>query len=201
MLWEYCAKRRTMIHSRTPRDIFQLNGNKPLVLNFGVQYDISNICQFQWHEWCYLREGGKAQFQFQKERIGRVLDPFNNEDNEMSQEVLKNNLKLAIHRICRYPKIDKGKSGSEQINRKELDYEIKRYHSDAIPIPEILSEEEDDTKLFDPEDNPRNDPIDTPEQDTLYSTGKAVYENPFMEMLIHDLVQPKTSPFSTRALI
>ena len=54
--WDYCAERRARIHNVTPRDLFQLSGNTPTTATFGNQGDISNICQFGWYDWCYLRE-------------------------------------------------------------------------------------------------------------------------------------------------
>ena len=54
-LWDYCAERRALIHNLIPRDLFQTGGCTPYEYQFGVQGDISNLCQFGWYEWCYYR--------------------------------------------------------------------------------------------------------------------------------------------------
>ena len=74
--WDYCAERRARIHNVTPRDLFQLNGNNPTTATFGSQPNISNICQFDWYDWCYFREEGKVQFPYDKFQLGRVLGRF-----------------------------------------------------------------------------------------------------------------------------
>ena len=55
-LWDYCAERRCKIHNVIPKDLFQLQGSNPTTVTFGTQPDISDICQFQWYDWCYYRE-------------------------------------------------------------------------------------------------------------------------------------------------
>ena len=50
----------------------------------GEEGDISNLCQFEWYEWCYYREQ-KEPFPHIKERLGRVLGPAKGEGNEMAQ--------------------------------------------------------------------------------------------------------------------
>ena len=83
-LWDYCAEWRARIHNVTPRERFQLGGSNLTLATLGIQPDISNICQFDWYEWCYYREIGSTQFPFQRCKLGRVLGPFKNEGNEMS---------------------------------------------------------------------------------------------------------------------
>ena len=73
-LWDYCAEQRARSHNVTPRDLFQLNGNTPTTATFGNQGDISNICQFDWYDWCYFFcEEGKVQFPMQKHQLGHVF--------------------------------------------------------------------------------------------------------------------------------
>ena len=69
-LWDYCTERRAKIHNVIPRDLFQLNGNNPVVATFDVEADILNICQFDWYKWCYYCEEGTNLFPFQKKLLG-----------------------------------------------------------------------------------------------------------------------------------
>ena len=90
-LWDYCAERRVRIHNVIPKDLSQLQGSNPITTTFGLQPDISNICQFDWCDWCYFREESNIQFPFQKEQLGRVLGPIRNQGNEMTQASLTEN--------------------------------------------------------------------------------------------------------------
>jgi hypothetical protein len=69
-------------------------------MTFGMEADISNLCQFGWYEWVYFREDS-ASFPFQKERLGRCLGPAKNEGNAMTQRVLKDNGKVVPRRTIR----------------------------------------------------------------------------------------------------
>ncbi len=69
-------------------------------MTFGTDADISNLCQFGWYEWAYFREDS-ASFPFQKEQLGRCLDPAKNEGNEMAQWVLKDSGKVLPRRTLR----------------------------------------------------------------------------------------------------
>ena len=55
-LWCYCIERRSNIHNAITRPLFQAQGRSPHVCTFGVQGDISNICNFGWYEWVYYRD-------------------------------------------------------------------------------------------------------------------------------------------------
>ena len=56
----------------------------------GAEGDISNLCQFDWYQWCYFREK-KSEFPLAREVPGRVIGPAKGEGNEMTQWVLKAN--------------------------------------------------------------------------------------------------------------
>ena len=74
----------------TTKNIFQLQGQTPGFTVTGEVSNISNICQFDWYEWAYYREGS-APFPMPREVLGRVLGPAKGEGNEMAQWVLKAN--------------------------------------------------------------------------------------------------------------
>ena len=81
VLWDYCAERRALIHNLTPRDLFQLDKASPYERQYGVQGDISNLCVFDWYDWCYYWEEGTKLFPHVKEILRRVLGPAKNERN------------------------------------------------------------------------------------------------------------------------
>jgi hypothetical protein len=70
------------------------------MMTFGMDADISNLCQFGWYKWVCFREDS-AKFPFQKERLGPCLGPARNEGNEMAQWVLKDNGKIVPRRTLR----------------------------------------------------------------------------------------------------
>ena len=57
-LWCYCIEKRAKIHNAIIRPLFQAQGRSTHVCTFGVQGDISNICNFGWYEWVYYRDSG-----------------------------------------------------------------------------------------------------------------------------------------------
>jgi len=67
--WDYCAERRARINNLTARDLFQLEGRNPHFTVTGEEGDISNLCQFDWYEWCYYREH-TGNFPFDREILG-----------------------------------------------------------------------------------------------------------------------------------
>ena len=87
-LWGYCAEWRAIIHNIMPQNFFQLNGNNPLTAMFGIQSDISNICQYCWYEWFYLLQEINVQFTFQKLQFGQLLGTIKNEGKVITQAVL-----------------------------------------------------------------------------------------------------------------
>ena len=56
---------------------------------FGIQVEISNICQYGSYDWFYSLEESDVQFTFQKRQLGWVLGPIKNEGNKMNQTFLK----------------------------------------------------------------------------------------------------------------
>ena len=52
--WYYCAKQNGRILNWTLIYLFQIKGNAPSILIFGVQDDIYKTLQFKWYVWCYF---------------------------------------------------------------------------------------------------------------------------------------------------
>ena len=88
--WDYCVERQARINNLTAKNNLNLEGTMAHTMTIGEEGDISNLCQYGWHEWCYYREQ-KAAFPHNKEVLGRVLGPAHGEGNEMAQWVLKAN--------------------------------------------------------------------------------------------------------------
>ena len=78
VFWEYIIERRARVNKAN--NIFQLDGQTPHFTVTGEEADISNLCQFDWYEWCYIREQ-KDPFPMHREVLGRVLGPAKGEGN------------------------------------------------------------------------------------------------------------------------
>jgi hypothetical protein len=89
--WDYCVERRAQINNLTAKDLFTLHGTNAHTALFGEDGDISNLCQYQWYDWCYFREQ-KQSFPYTREVLGRVLGPYKGAGNEMAQWILKANV-------------------------------------------------------------------------------------------------------------
>ena len=83
VFWDYCAERRALINNLTAKNLFQLEGSNANMKILGDSGDISNLCQFDWFDWCKYRDS--SQFPRQEMRLGRVLGPAQNLSNEMAQ--------------------------------------------------------------------------------------------------------------------
>ena len=101
ILWDYCSERRARINNLTTRNLFQLQVQNPTMATLGEEGDISNLCNFQWFEWCYFRYQGKS-FIMQKESLGKVLGPAKNCGNEMAQWILKSKSQIFPRRSLRH---------------------------------------------------------------------------------------------------
>jgi hypothetical protein len=88
--WDYCIERRARINNLTARSLFQLHGTNAHTAMTNEEGDISNLCQYDWYQWCYYREH-TAKFPFNREVLGRVLGPAKGEGNDMAQWILKAN--------------------------------------------------------------------------------------------------------------
>jgi hypothetical protein len=184
-LWDYCAERRARIHNVTPCNLFQLNGTNPTTATFGSHPDISNICQFNWYDWCYYREESAVQFPFQKRQLGRVLGPLKNEGNEMTQAILTITGKVVPRRTCVRLTEDELSSPTEQAKRRAFDESIKLKLGDSITnvIPAVQPDDLDLADLMGESDEDAQ--ADLPEEDPVDNSGRAVLDKPFTDLLIH----------------
>ena len=54
-LWDYCVERSARINNLTAKRLFPLHGITPYTDVTGEEADISNLCRYDWYEWCYFR--------------------------------------------------------------------------------------------------------------------------------------------------
>ena len=195
-LWDYCVERRARIHNVTPKNLFQLNGSNPTSATFGTQPDISNICQFDWYEWCYYREVGSVQFPFQRRKLGRVLGPFKNEGNEMCQAVLNINGNVVPRRTVTRLTTEELHSPAEIAKRKAFDDAIALKLGTSMSLPSKEPDLDlDEADLLQEDDEA---PSELPIVDPVDASGKAVYDKPFTDYLIHaEVLLPQGEGFQS----
>ena len=131
VLWDFCAQRRALIHNLAPRNLFQTGKQSLYQYQFGVRGNISNLCSFDWYDWCYYREEGKNLFPMQKELLGRVLGPAKNEGNEMAQNVLSFTGHVLPRRSVRKLTLVEMEKESEKAKRLDFDVKIKSLLGDS----------------------------------------------------------------------
>ena len=180
--WDYCAERRAKIHNLTPKDLFQLNGQTPIAATFGMQGDISNICQFGWYDWCYFREESNIKFPFQKRQLGRVMGPLKNEGNEMTQAVLTINGTVVPRRSCTPLSMSELHSSVEIKKRSRFDEAIHKIHGDSMTIPPLLNDDPTLSLLLDTDEV---DLLHSFDSDPVDHEGKAIFSQPFYDILIN----------------
>lgn len=180
VLWDYAISRRAMIHNAIPRPLFQANGLTPHAATFGVQGDISNLCNFGWYEWIYYRDHGS--FPKAKEKLGRALGPLKNEGNEMAQGVLTSKGTVIPRRTLR--KLNKSELHSESEKRKRqlFDDLIRSKLGDSISPP---SKPLDTTYIPYSDDSEPSSMILPEDNDPIKSDGSAMFEKPLTDRWIH----------------
>ena len=186
VLWDYCAQRRALIHNLTPRNLFQLDKASPYQVQYGVQGDISNLCQFDWYDWCYYREEAKNMFPYQKELLGRAIGPSKNEGNEKAQNVLTYNGYVLPRRTVRRLTQVEWESESEKSKRDKFTDKIINRFGDSLSPPPISSKPEDMDPLdFDPRENDTDDPLGWIDGDPIDpQDNKPVFEHSLSDTLV-----------------
>ena len=102
-------------------------------VTYGKQGDISNICNFGWYQWVYYIT--PKSFPEEKECLGRVLGPINNEGSYMSQSVVTSKATIVPQRSIRPLSISELNSETEQHKRETFDNFIKEKLGDAMTNP------------------------------------------------------------------
>ena len=186
VLWDYCAQWRALIHNLTPRNLFQLEKTTPHQMKFGVQGDISNLCRFDWYDWCYYREEGNNIFPKQKELLGKVLGPSKNEGNEMALNVLNYKGNVVPRRSVRHLTQGELGSESEKLKRSQFLENITRILGDSLSTPpSTVKPESSDPFAFDPRESDDAEPIGWLDGDPIDpSDKKAIFEHSLSDVLI-----------------
>ena len=196
VLWDYCVERRAKIFSLTARDLFQLNGTNPHTATFGDEGDISNLCQFDWYQWCwYFDETSALRFPFQKAALGRCLGPAENEGNEMSQWVLKQNGQVVPRRTL-VPLTAEQLAPSNEVEAKrraDYDADIRSKLGDCMKLPTIVEDSDEDedpvVEIDDPDFRPYEDdetpPSVMPEADIVDNAGRPICQQSMTDLLVN----------------
>ena len=193
VLWDYCAQRRALINNLTPKSLFQLGKTSPFQYQFGVQGDISALCNFGWYDWCYYREEGTIVFPLGKEMLGKVLGPSKNEGNEMAQNVLAYTGKVVPRRSLRRLTQVELESESEKSKRAKFTAQILSRLGDSLTLPPPAVDPESVSDYY---HDDREDDDETPtswiDGDPLESDGSPTYEHSLTDTLIHaEVLLPK----------
>lgn len=196
VLWDYCVERRALINNLTAKSLFQLDGQNPQYTVTGDHGDISNLCQFDWYEWVYYREGSN-QFPLMREILGRVLGPAKGSGNEMAQWILKSNGQVVPRRTVRPLTEAECHSEVEARKRQEFDAAIKDRYGDSINLPPVPLPPKDDPEPTDDDDD--DDDLRMPQlDDPVDAHGVAIDQQPLYDLLINaevmlahqDTIQP-----------
>ena len=168
-------------------DMERVKWNKSAYKTFGMEADISNLCQFGWYEWVYFREDS-ASFPFQKERLGRCLCPAKNEGNAMTQWVLKDNGKVVPRRtICHLSTAELSLTNETEAERRmQFTTSVRVILGDSISLPAAPSPNPMDEYW---ELEPYGDDIELPlaflEADIVDAAGKPFMAHSLTDTLIN----------------
>lgn len=186
--WDYCIERRARINNLTARPLFQLGGTTPHQALTGEEGDISNICRYDWYEWCYFRDQ-TSSFPFPKEQLGRVLGPARGEGNEMCQWILKSNGEVVPRRTHRPLSVAEQYSEEEKSRRLLFDQLIERRHGTAMSPPKPSKSDDDDIEWdpWDTEEEPALQILDI--EDAVDHTGKVINQQPAYDRFINNEVR------------
>ena len=181
VLWDYCIERRARINNLTAKNLFQLDGQTPEFSVTGEESDISNLCQFDWYEWCYYYDRNSS-FPQSSELLGRVLGPAKGEGNEMAQWILNSKGKVIPRRSVRPLLASELSSDVEQKKRDIFDQVIlKRLGDGMTPNPELVSK---GTPSEDKETDEGDDAGYPDFYDPVDASGVPIHQQPLYDKLI-----------------
>ena len=98
------------------------------------EVDISNICQFQFYEWCYYYDSVDG-FPHHCLVLGRVLSPSVGVGNEMAQWILKGNVRVVSRRSALPLCTDDIYNDNEEKKRKVFDKLIELRWGSSLNFP------------------------------------------------------------------
>eukprot|EP00957_Ditylum_brightwellii_P079812 6069811-Ditylum_brightwellii.AAC.1 len=124
VFWDYCVERMARINNLTPKRMFSLHGQSPHTDLHGEEGNISNLCQYDWYEWCYYREQ-KEKFPFNQEVLVRVLGLAKGKGNKMCQWIIKANSFVVPRKTLRPLQVKEVHLDVEKKTRKTFDQLIE----------------------------------------------------------------------------
>ena len=73
-LWCFCMELSSLVRSHTAHDLYQLKGQVPETVMYGMTADISHLCEFAWCDWV-MAHNPVANFPEEKLFLARYLGP------------------------------------------------------------------------------------------------------------------------------
>ena len=135
---DYCLGRRARINNLNATDLFILHGSNAYSSLIGEEGDISTLCQYNWHNWCYFRDKKKELFSFNREFFDHMFGPAVGEGNEIHRWVLKvNGSVVPCWTLCSLY-IDEIHSPIECKNCDTFDSLVERRWSTSISPPDAI---------------------------------------------------------------
>jgi hypothetical protein len=167
----------------TAKGTFTLHGRNAYTATTSTEGDISNLCQYDWYEWCYFRDHG-AGFPFNKEVLGRVLGPARGKGNEMAQWILKSNGQVIPRRSLRPLKVEETHSDREKDMRRIFDRLIERRWGTAMTPPNCTTTDTEDP-YDEYEDDDEAARVLPDIEDTVDARGKLLNQMPAYDQILN----------------
>ena len=191
VFWDYCSERRAAINNLTARNLFQLEGRNPYLATMGQEGDISNLCVYDWYEWCYYRDH-TSKFPFNDEILGRVLGPAKGEGNEMAQWILKANGNVVPRRTHRPLNTAELNSETEKKKREVFDALIEKRWGTALYPPKPSADDSPDKEFVPYDDDDESARLMPELDDPVDADGVPINQQPAYDKLIHmELMLPQ----------
>ena len=128
-------ERRARINNLTAKtNIFQLHGSSAHSYTIGEEGDISNICQFQFYEWCYYYDS-TDEFPHHRLVLGKVMGPSVGVGNEIAQCILRGNGRVVSQRSARPLRTDEIYNNNEEKKWKVFDKLIELRWGSSLNFP------------------------------------------------------------------
>jgi hypothetical protein len=147
--------------------------------------DISNLCQYDWYQWCYYREN-TSKFPFNSEILGRILGPAKGEGNEMTQWTLKANGNVVPRRTVHPLNTAELHSVTELKKRNIFDARIEGRWGTSTSAPLEATTDDEFEEYRDDDEDPR---IIPDVEDTVDADGRLLNQQPMYDRIINAEVQ------------
>ena len=141
--WGYRVECQVRINNLTSKITFSLHKAHAYTSLIGREGGITNLCQYKWYNWYYYRDQ-KEHFPFNREVLGRVLDPAKGKGNEMAQCILKSNGYVFPRQALRPVHVDEIHSPVDQKKQNIFGALIKRRWGTFLNSPPISTMINDD---------------------------------------------------------